>query len=105
MSGTCRCSTGLLEQLAGDDLALDLRRAFVDAGRAHLTVEVLEHMALLQTARAVHLDRDVDSSLSGLGGEELGHCRRLAHGPDARVVLGRRLADEEPRRLNLSRNV
>ena len=49
----------------------------------------------------MHLDRDVHRALRRLGREELGHRRRLADRPDTRVVLARRVADEEPRGLDL----
>ena len=67
---TCR---PFLEELAGDDRALDLRRALVDARRPDVTVEVLEQVAALQRLRAVELDALVDDLLRGLGGEELRH--------------------------------
>ena len=62
-------------------------------------------MPLLEGPGAVHLDRDVHRALRRLGREELGHRRRFADRADARVVLARRVADEEPRGLDLCRDV
>ena len=53
----------------------------------------------------MNLDRDVHRALRRLGCEELGHRRRLADRADARVVLARRVADEQPRGLNLRRDL
>src|SRR5229473_2707766 len=36
------------EEVAGDDLPLDLGRALVDARRAHFAIEVLEEMAMFE---------------------------------------------------------
>src|SRR4051794_36012387 len=72
---------GATEELAGDDLALDLGGALVDARRADLAVEVLEDVALLEGARAVDLDRHVDRPLRGLGGEQLRHRGGLGGRP------------------------
>src|ERR1041385_3779536 len=105
-SATCPgCSPRLLEELAGDDLPLDFGRALVDARRAHLTVEVLEQVAVLEGPGPVDLDRGVDGSLRRLGGEELRHRRLLADRPDAGVVPGRRFADEQARGLDLRRHL
>src|SRR6266498_1985973 len=72
---------GLLvaEQLPGDDRALDLGGALVDARRAHVAVEVLEQVPADQRAGAVDLHRRVHDPLGGLGGVQLGHGGEPGH--------------------------
>ena len=53
VSGGCLHASGRLEELPGDDQALDLRRPFVDPQRAHLTVQTFDYSAALDT-RARH---------------------------------------------------
>src|SRR6202521_4589358 len=61
------------KQVPGDDLPLDLGRPLEDPGCAHFPVEVFEQVPTLEGDRAVHLDRDVDHLLRGLGGKHLRH--------------------------------
>ena len=65
-------------KIAGDDLPLHLARAFVDAQRADLAVELLDLGAAGDAEPAVHLHRLVDHLLRALGGVELGHGRGAA---------------------------
>ena len=53
-----------MEQGPGDDRPLDLRGAFVDAGGAHLPVEVLERVAGDEGAGAENLDGGVNDALN-----------------------------------------
>src|ERR1700736_4379061 len=61
------------KQVPGDDLPLDLGRPLEDPGCAHFPVEVFEQVPTFEGDRAVHLDRDVDHLLRGLGGKQLRH--------------------------------
>src|SRR5262249_15322159 len=68
-----RASGRLLEQLPGDDRALDLGGALVDARRADLTVQLLQQVSPLQRPGSVDLHRRVHHELRRLGGEQLRH--------------------------------
>ena len=81
---------GFAKHRPGDDLALNLRRALVDPGGAHVAVQVLERMTLLERDRAVELDCGVDRLLGDLGREQLGHRR------ERRVVRALRRAPAPP---------
>src|SRR5204863_4221990 len=88
------------EELAGDDLALDLGGTLVEARRPDLPVEVLEEVALLEGPCTVDLDGDVDGALRRLGGEQLRHRGGPGGRPDAVVIGGRGTVDEQPGRLH-----
>src|ERR1700731_1873402 len=90
----------LPEELARDDLTLNLGRTFVDARAAYLTVEMLEEVSALEGTGAAHLDGDVDGELRGLGGEQLRHRGDSTDWSNAGVMRGGRRMHEHPRRLN-----
>src|ERR1700724_471568 len=90
----------LPEELARDDLALDLGRTFVDARTSYLAIQMLQEVTALEGTGATHLDGDVDSELRGLGGEELRHCGEGTDRPDAGVMRGGRRMHEHPRGLD-----
>src|SRR5919108_318856 len=87
------------EQVAGDDLALDLAGALVDPGGPDLAVQLLQGVAALQRPGPEDLHRRVHHPLSRLGGEQLGHGRPAGHVVGASVVPGRGRVHEEPGRL------
>src|ERR1700694_429341 len=78
----------LPEELARDDLTLDLGRTFVDARPAYLAVQMLQEVSALEGTGAAHLDGDVDGELRGLGGEQLRHCGEATDRRDAGVMRG-----------------
>ncbi len=63
----------LAKQIAGNDLALNLGRAFVDPRGTDFSIEVLEEMALFERHGAVNLDGDIDHLLRGLRRKQLRH--------------------------------
>ena len=63
----------LLQKIAGDDLPLHFARAFVDAQRPNLAIQLLDLRALGHAHAAVHLDRGIDDLLRFFGCIELGH--------------------------------
>ena len=77
-----------MEQGPGDDRPLDLRRAFVDAGGAHLAVEVLERVAGHEGPGTEDLDGGVDDELRRLRGVELGHGRQPGDVGRSAIVVG-----------------
>src|SRR5919108_160281 len=87
------------EQVAGDDLALDLAGALVDPGSPDLAVQLLQEVAALQRPGPEDLHCRVHHPLSRLGGEQLGHGRPAGHVGGAPVVPGRGRVHEEPGRL------
>ena len=94
-------------QVTGDDRALNLRRALVDAQRPDVPVQVLEQVPALQSAGPVQLHAAVDDTLRRFGRVQLGHGRpaalplRLGRA----VVAGGRGVDEQPRRFQVGRHV
>src|SRR3984893_9958572 len=90
----------LPEELARDDLTLDLGRTFVDARAPYLAVEMFQEVSALEGTGATHLDGDVDSELRGLGGEQFRHCGDGTYRRDAGVMRGGRRMHEHPRCLH-----
>ena len=90
----------LPEELARDDLTLDLGRTFVDARAAYLAVQMLQEVSALEGTGATHLDGDVDSELRGLGGEQLRHRGDGTDRRDAGVMRAGRRMHQDPCRLD-----
>src|SRR3972149_4300198 len=74
------------EGLAGDHELVDLRRALVDAQRAHLAVQALDGLGDGDAEAAPQRDRAVDHALRGFRRVHLGH-RGLARDPRRALVL------------------
>src|SRR3954467_14936722 len=74
------------ERRARDDQLLDLRRALVDAQRAHLAIEPLDDASDRDPEPAEQLAGVVDHPLRGLGRVQLGHRRLAGDAPAGDVV-------------------
>jgi hypothetical protein len=61
--------------LTGDDEFLDLRSAFVDAQRAHVSIKTFDDGAADESNATVNLNGAVDDSTGGFGGEEFCFAR------------------------------
>src|SRR3982751_6475632 len=77
----------LLDQVAGDDLALHFRCAFVNPQGADFAVELLDLGALGDAEAAMHLHGRVDDLLGFFGGVKLGHGGGAAVVGDTPVLL------------------
>src|SRR3954468_5960782 len=92
------------ERRARDDQLLDLRRALVDAQRAHLAIEPLYDASDRDTEAAEQLDGVIDHPLRGLGRVQLGHRRLAGDAPAGDVVRPRGAVDEQRRRVHVQRH-
>ena len=94
----------LLNQVARDDQLLHFGCPFVDAQRANIAIQALDHLAARDAAAAEHLHRTIDDLLRGLGGRHLRHGN-LSRRPLAAVAQPRRTIGEKPRRIDIGRHV
>src|SRR6185295_10509931 len=89
---------------SADDELLDVARAFVDLGHAHVPPQALDREIGDVAVAAVDLDRIRAHALGHLGGKKLGH-RRLLDAGRARVAQPRRVQVELARGLDAGRHV
>src|SRR5258706_6095744 len=94
----------VLQQRTGDDHALDLARALVDAGDTRVAIGALDPQLAHVAHAAVDLHRGIGDAAEHLRGEELGH-RGALRDALAAVRARRGVVDHETRGVDLGRRV
>src|SRR5918912_1818948 len=95
----------VLQKLTGDNQSLNLGRAFVDAQRAHFSIEPLDDAVVHEARAAVDLEGLIYDAPGGFGRKQLGFASFACDALDASVLKVCGAVDQEASRVQLGRHV